>query len=575
MSISVENWLEEITYSPTKEEVLFSLSKVKEGLEQAALLNQQFVLNLTNSTVTVKWEGDNVMTYLDAGKLAYGTPIGVSHPSSQYGAYRIKGLKDRFGVVIDHDGIHSVLVAEVLSDVGVAPVSLGDVGESWQDLLTYEAPNTKVVCMETGLYFKTVPNKQKIKVYSSGAIDTGFEVYDTFLKPDQELEYIELGDYLYADHNFSGRRWKGSGFTFKVKAEVYDGSGKSKGMKTIWVDEQDVVKTDQYRFYRELDQQATDWMDTPSGAPQLTNEEKAMVILQNIVDDKNLNLIFDPAQMAGNYKRIFIGSGTTKVPAETSIGSIYGTGGAGISVNIEDDGSQIQSLKAQHADPVDSSKSAEYFFKRIDIHFPYYEALRIGFPGDNQGTHEINDFSPYPNFIYLNRLELMLAHELIHAHQNLIDPSRQGNRDYGVVEVEDYDRRCFREVMAYHFCIFPNKRYAQAIDDPVFKYTDFERGVSATFGNIKEHDVVFWIWKIHQYIVHLRAQAHVTIPNDIEELITDVEELMACYERQGYQFFREDGSYSGDQNDFKMWNHHKWNSDVSFTDNPSTDASEE
>lgn len=90
-------------------------------------------------------------------------------------------------------------------------------------------------------------------------------------------------------------------------------------------------------------------------------------------------------------------------------------------------------------------------------------------------------------------LAVMMAHEYIHAAQN----SQKKHIDIGNFPGAENKpmRKAAREILAYHFTAFPNKKYEDPANDPVFAGTDFVRGETAKFKEFPTLEFAFLIWK--------------------------------------------------------------------------------
>ncbi|BDD05470.1 hypothetical protein [Aureibacter tunicatorum] len=546
----INHW-NQSSYNPTDEEILFTTFAVREAINTSAQLEIPFVLNLTDQIVSVKWKDDHSLILLHPAQSKFGHVEGISLSASDQPTNRIKSLDGRLGVVVDEEGIHSVFADKLLTNVGVEAVMSSDLDHTWNNILDYEAPADDEGEIDLNLYVKTINNKDEIIIHSNessiGAIPTG-----KFFKPNQKLQYIRHAWHLDIPAGDSKLRLKDTNFNYNVKGEAYDFDGRSLGMVTGFVNDVDIVPDSQMLRYYEYNQLAEDWHRGILNSGW-NDKEKANFLLRKFVLEKNLNLIFDPSQIQNNSQRIFIGSGSLPSIPNISVRNLDVKGGAQFFTLFETDSNKLTPLYDANS-VSEAEKPFVMFILEIAVNFPYTESVhQIGFPGDNSGTNSFFN-AVYPNFYYFNRLEIMLAHEYIHAHQNLIDSSKQGGRDCGFEIKENQVKRAKRELLAYHFTVFPNKVYDSELDDPVFKYTEFVRGVSAKFGNVEMVDLVFWTFKTFQYInlllsegvlKHQRDNSYSDFDNDLHTCYEDMLKLKEDLEAmdKGYQILNPDGSY--------------------------------
>jgi hypothetical protein len=123
---------------------------------------------------------------------------------------------------------------------------------------------------------------------------------------------------------------------------------------------------------------------------------------------------------------------------------------------------------------------------------------------------------PLSNFLYgqpedpgfkdnIELLAVMIAHEFIHTAQNTLlyfhDISKLPNLD----SEEEEKRKALREILAYHYTLFPNKVYTSPELDPVFYGTNFVRGQSSLFVNPIGLEKAFLVWKALNYLKRFDA----------------------------------------------------------------------
>ncbi len=464
------------------------------------------------------------------------------------------------------------------------------------------------VCSKAGIHFRTVLQnkltKQNFKkiggfythsepsnIYNPlNAKDVDYKV---FFKPDTEYKYIKLAQHLKVDDDPRGdksRILKDNGFYFLLEGEAFDINWKSLGTRRLYIHEALVIRSEQMKFYYRLDRMMLEYHKTPE-AGKMELEAHAGVIFNAIFEHKKMGLMFDFADTDSNKERIMIDNNNdlNKRPFRKRMGDIYIRNGAGFQRNLELPKEVYDGFIDKYEEENEIRLSPTYLFVEgeTQINFPYYEAGHWGgFPGDNRGTliprNEKGDkYYDYPNFHYHNMIELMVVHEYIHALQHCLDPEFQGGRDIGDLRASVVDerskayglnadgyihyRRCIREIFAHHFCIFPNKHYDSHDDDPVFKYTQFRRGESATFGMVDEYLITFWILRTFHYYVfaerYLPKEKDAKLKADTEQAIREVKEIKACYEKKGYVFPPSTGSVEKDKAKFGALNSKFWADD--------------
>jgi hypothetical protein len=110
----------------------------------------------------------------------------------------------------------------------------------------------------------------------------------------------------------------------------------------------------------------------------------------------------------------------------------------------------------------------------------------------------------------MNFLAIMMAHEYIHSAQN----TKKIHADIGKVPKlkpkEKKKRKAMRELLAYHFTLFPNKKYEDPKDDPVFFSTEFRRGETTSFSKLSDLEEVFFVWKALDYLKRFKASNDLT-----------------------------------------------------------------
>lgn len=136
-------------------------------------------------------------------------------------------------------------------------------------------------------------------------------------------------------------------------------------------------------------------------------------------------------------------------------------------------------------------------------------------------------------------------------------------------EGEEELRRNQRELYAYHFTIFPNRKYNRS-DDPVLKHTLFIRGVTAKFEGVKEYLVVFWIWVALKYAFYFLKDKDPKVYNDRIKLLTQEDRIdirrcideiftvMNCFKKKDYEFPEHTGNQEDDIYNFKNLNMKHW-----------------
>ncbi|NOQ70878.1 MAG: hypothetical protein GQ574_02685 [Crocinitomix sp.] len=147
-------------------------------------------------------------------------------------------------------------------------------------------------------------------------------------------------------------------------------------------------------------------------------------------------------------------------------------------------------------------------------------------------------------------LAIMLAHEYIHAAQNT---QKEHDAIANLPWAENTEwRRSVREILAYHFTAFPNKKYTDPANDPVFASTDFVRGETATFKEFPEIEFAFLIWKGLDYFRDYRKgkDAAIAAKYRLEELEKD---YLEAAERLKNGPYKIDINYTDKQHDFMSY----------------------
>lgn len=103
----------------------------------------------------------------------------------------------------------------------------------------------------------------------------------------------------------------------------------------------------------------------------------------------------------------------------------------------------------------------------------------------------------------MSLMAIMMAHEFIHTAQNTMLKHQDIAKLPGLDSEELKKRKAMRELLAYHFTAFPNQKFENAADDPVFSETEFVRGETARFGKVSDLETVFFIWKALDYLRRL------------------------------------------------------------------------
>jgi hypothetical protein len=110
----------------------------------------------------------------------------------------------------------------------------------------------------------------------------------------------------------------------------------------------------------------------------------------------------------------------------------------------------------------------------------------------------------------MNLLAIMMAHEYIHSAQN----TKKIHADIAKVPKlkpkEKKKRKAMRELLAYHFTLFPNKKYADPKDDPVFFSTKFKRGETTGFSRLSDLEEAFFVWKALDYLNRFKGSEDLT-----------------------------------------------------------------
>ncbi|WP_044397893.1 hypothetical protein [Lacinutrix sp. Hel_I_90] len=468
--------------------------------------------------------------------------------------------------------------------------------------LGYEYPNAN--CTRAGIYLKSVNKSLGQNLLKIGGFHEPFHLksnydpykediksFDAYFNFDTDYKYIECSEHLQLDSDskkpISGRILKEKNFFILLKGEAFNKKGESIGEKKLYVHEVFVVKSKQLRLYYKLDEEMRYYHKTPENEKQ-SHEMHAQKIFDIIYKEKNLKLIFNLEQTDDNIERIYVDGDFKKTPFQVPIGDVYVKKGAGFVRNTSISKEEYTQFQKQHKAMYNEELSPIFIFNQITkINYSYFEAGHlIGFPGNNNGTlirlsDKTNKTHPYPHLHYLNELELVITHEYIHALQHCLDPVLQGGRDIGDLRTElaekkakEYGlkrhnyihyRRSIRELFAHHFCIFPNRVYRNSNDDPVFKYTNFKRGIDATFGNVNEYLITFWIFRAYSYISflnnHLDKEKDSNLKKEVVDAIKDVLEEKTCYEKKGYQFPEPTGNLQEDKTEFFNLNNLFWEDD--------------
>ena len=413
---------------------------------------------------------------------------------------------------------------------------------------------TNEECAVHGLFVSTIDEKATVFKQLEYKLIPAFGVKlpprlwecQDYFAPNQTLEYMELTDHLVQEGAEAIKVLKKEDYYFVVKGESFDLAGNSRGVKELKVHSDYIVLDHQMKFYFELDQLSKKINKDKEG--KISIERRAKAYYDRIVGDKKLKLIFDPVDMNGNVDRLYIGGGSVKTQAEITLDEYNIENSAAFEAIPERSNEIYQKIVSgegiEDVNP-DSPVKPGILFRNILIHFPLYEILGKGIPGNEVATADEGFQAPYPHFMYLNMLENVLAHETIHAHQNLIDAKNQGDREIGRLVESDAVRGWKRELLAYHFSIFPNKEYSNPINDPVLKYTKFVRGKSAIFGNLREGSIAFFVWFVTRYIIQLQnnkeAMPSGELTDDLNKCIKDIVELRDCFSKKGYKFFKGNG----------------------------------
>lgn len=224
---------------------------------------------------------------------------------------------------------------------------------------------------------------------------------ELFLKSGIKYLYIKHHEHLKP----TDKSLKLEDFWIKLRGTAYKSNGVSIGEKDLYLDEKYVDRSEQFKLYYELDGMMTDI--------NVDNKAQANKIFNLIAKEKKFNKIFEFKNIEKNIKRIFVDGLLNKIVPKLEIG-----------LELDSDAqfslSPNKFEKNDYDKVKETHKNLEVLLKDPIIKFAYFlEVIAFGFPGSNIGTNEFHQ-KPYPNFYYLNKFEIMLAHEYIHAMQNCL-----------------------------------------------------------------------------------------------------------------------------------------------------------
>lgn len=394
--------------------------------------------------------------------------------------------------------------------------------------------------------------------------------FEFFFKPESKCTYIEHWEHLKEDGSL-----KQNGFWIKLKGAAYNSNQKYLGLKELYIHEDCVERSPQFNLYYDLDKKMTEFNKNENNWDE-EHHTQAKLIYNKIALEKAFNKIFDFDKLVENKQRLFFERKIVEAgdPPKTKIQKINPKIGLGLDVKNGATFSVSVNLTKEDYDKIEETYGLNHISKVFifnpKINMPYYsEVINKIIPGTKgQVTSEFN--KPYPNFYDFNRLEIMMAHEYIHAMQNCLDPISQTVRNIGALnedknkEGEKELRKNQRELYAHHFNIFPNRKYVNPNEDPVFKYTNFKRGESAIFGGVKESQSAHWVWMAYKYISYLNKRMNKisgSDKNDIEKCIEEILIVKECYENKGYEFPDHTGDYDKDKTVFREVNKELWGTD--------------
>ncbi|MGB3183511.1 MAG: hypothetical protein WBB45_19130 [Cyclobacteriaceae bacterium] len=372
-----------------------------------------------------------------------------------------------------------------------------------------------------------------------------------------------------------------------LKGEFVDKDGKPKKVDQLYVHERFII-SEQMALYFLIDENVR----TALRAGKLYTKEHAREIFNIIKNHKGLVKIYNPEDTRKNKERLclstegknpnaiaYLDRYDIKETAELNItypDELMNGGRLGMQQDYfmtYDENFKIDEFRDITVDingtPTKKYKDTKLVFPVSVLSFDYLGLINYGIPGHDVNLPLFTDINPkqlYPHLEYLNELELILAHEYLHAMQSMLDPALQGHRDIGQIDetakgytkekhkipttagktIDHHIRRSFRELFAHHFSIFPNKQYDDPAEDPVFKFTDFVRGKTAVFGGLSEPKVVFWVFRALDYANYLSGKLGSYYNKELvaaaESASKDIYNAKRCYETKGYKFPNEEAA---------------------------------
>ncbi|MEL6537944.1 MAG: hypothetical protein AAFQ98_21170 [Bacteroidota bacterium] len=557
----------------SREQVLYSLAVVQKALAGQAATQQPFLVNLLPEEVAFQTSDADSIRFLPSHKIHYGPVHRLLIPRATDQTVRqVINSPTRKGLIVAKDGVHGCYPGLISHDTETQVPSAAEV-ESMTKLMPTTYPSSS--CIETGhsVYLQS-DDGSPIRIYPRALVPNDLlpsqdkHIQGYHLPNGQKVRFVGLSNHIHDD------KFKSSEYSVEVFGQAYDPQGRPKpsGPERYFVYYDQVVFDTQMLFWKRLSDKMVLKVGEELDIP--VYEE----IIQDFVDQCQLNLVFDPAEMDDNEKLIYVGNDEqdkVQKPAVLSVKEEWtqANGAAAFHVSSVSDPNKVSDYK--NANPQLPNTQGVGFIKELGVIYPHLTATYAIFPGvdspETRQTPHIKEDNPnpevppFPDYRSFGYLEIMIMHEFIHAHQNCLDPAKQGGREISnflETGASDYEKRCKRELLAYHFTIFHNKRYPNPSDDPVFRYTRFVRGVSYRFMPLEKGQYIGNVHKALQYIDFLTQRdsdgnlIH-NLDTDYWNAINDIQALRQCFENEskngtgeGVKFYKSPG-VRYDWNEFK------------------------